>query len=431
MYYENEKTEYKLRFSDDVLKEVVAFANTSGGAVYIGVDNEGNKVGAGDYDEEYLKITNAIRDSILPDVTVFVKYEACENGVIAVHVAEGSNKPYYIRSKGLRPGGVYVRHGASSVPASHEAIRTMIKESDGDSFEEMRSTDQELTFEFATEAFKRYGTEFGPEKFRTLGITKDGMFTNLGLLLSDSCRHTTKVAVFADEERTVFRDSREFGGSILRQFEDAAAYLALCNRTGSVISGLTRTDTRDYPEETVREALLNALVHRDYSFSGSIIINITETKAEFISLGGLVPGLTKEDVMMGISQPRNKNLAEVFHRLRLIESYGTGIRRVFKLYEGFPVQPSIEVSAGAFKMVLPNMNAEPPADNAPTREVTGQMKKVLSYLDEYGTISDSEVESLLDVKRTRAYLLMREMSEMGLICCEGRGKDKKYQYQAG
>ena len=210
-------------------------------------------------------------------------------------------------------------------------------------FEEMRTVQQDLTFDEAAVAFKRYKVDFSEDKYIALGLRNihDDQYTNLALLLSDQCQHTTKIAVFNDESCTEFRDSKEFGGSIFKQFENSINYLALCNRTVSTIKGVVRTDKQDYPEEAIREALLNALVHRDYSFSGSIIINVNDSKMEFISLGGLLPGLSTEDIRLGVSQPRNKKLAEIFHRLRLIESYGTGIRRIFKLYANCPVQPSI------------------------------------------------------------------------------------------
>ena len=195
----------------------------------------------------------------------------------------------------------------------------------------------------------------------------------------------------------------------------------------------------DYPAlttddlEAIREALLNALVHRDYSFSGSIIINVNDSKMEFISLGGLLPGLSTEDIRLGVSQPRNQKLAEIFHRLRLIESYGTGIRRIFKLYANCPVQPSIEATTNAFRIVLPNMNAvsagtEIAAESKPAAPViTPQMKIVLDYLKEYGEMRDEELQELLHIKKTRAYLLTRQMNEEGLIKVVGRGAEKTYR----
>ena len=434
MQYESERIEYKSQMLEDLYKEVIAFANTDGGVIYIGIDNEGNLTGIDDVDETYTRLTNGIRDAIAPDVTMFVRYVLQDNKVIRIEVGEGSYKPYYLKAKGIKPTGVYVRQGASSVQASPDQIRRMIKESDGDNYEDSRSLDQDLTFSAAETAFQRYGVEFSIEKYRTLGITQNDIFTNLALLLSDQCLHTTKIAVFKDEFCTEFRDSKEFGGSVFKQFEDSVTYLALCNRTASTIKGVVRTDKKDYPEEAIREALLNAIVHRDYSFSGSIIINVNDSKMEFISLGGLLPGLSTEDIRIGVSQPRNKKLAEVFHRLRLIESYGTGIRRIFKLYENCPIQPVIEVTANAFKIVLPNMNAcgavakrvPEAAEKAPVA-ITPQMKTVLDYLAEYGEMTDEDLQELLNIKKTRAYLLARQMNENGLIDIIGRGAAKKYK----
>ena len=434
MQYESERIEYKSQMIDDIYKEVIAFANTDGGVIYLGIDDKGNLIGIDNVDETYTRLTNGIRDAIAPDVTMFVRYVLQNNKVIQIEVAEGSYKPYYLKSKGMKPAGVYVRQGTSSVQASPEQIRQMIKESDGDSYEDSRSLEQDLTFHAAETAFERYGIEFSVEKYRALGITQNDIYTNLALLLSDQCHHTIKVAVFKDEFCTEFRDSKEFGGSVFKQFEDVVNYLALCNKTVSTIKGLVRTDKQDYPEEAIREALLNALVHRDYSFSGSIIINVNDSKMEFISLGGLLPGLSTEDIRIGVSQPRNKKLAEIFHRLRLIESYGTGIRRIFKLYENCPVRPSIEATANAFRIVLPNMNTcgsiaeriPEAAEKAPVT-VTPQMKTVLDYLAEYGEMTDEDLQELLNVKKTRAYLLARQMHENGLIEIVGRGAEKKYK----
>jgi len=434
MIFESENIEFKMQMVDDIYKEVIAFANTDGGVIYVGIDDNGNAVGLDDVDETYTRITNGIRDAIQPDVTMFIKYVLQDNKVIRIEVGEGSYKPYYLKSKGMKPTGIYVRQGTSSVQASPEQIRRMIKESDGDNYEDTRCLEQELTFDAARTAFQRYGVEFSVEKYRALGITQNEVFTNLAMLLSDQCLHTTKIAVFKDEYCTEFRDSKEFGGSVFNQFENAVNYLALCNKTASVIKGVVRTDKQDYPEEAIREALLNALVHRDYSFSGSIIINVNDSKMEFISLGGLLPGLSTEDIRIGVSQPRNKKLAEIFHRLRLIESYGTGIRRIFKLYENCPAQPIIEVTNNAFKIVLPNTNAtdvlaenkQNSAIKTPTA-ITTQMKTVLDYLSEYGEIGEEELQELLNVKRTRAYLVARQMCEADLIVTIGRGVNKKYR----
>ena len=403
MANETEKLEFKEIATDDLYKEVIAFANTYGGTILLGINKSGEVAPLVNIDDTYTSVTNGIRDAIAPDVTVFVKYALENNGIIRIEVGEGSYKPYYLKSKGLKPSGVYIRHGASSVQASPEQIRQMIKNADGDIFEELRSMEQALTFDSCANVFKKHGMAFGEEKFNVLGIRSHapGMYANLGLLLSDQCHHSIKVAVFSDEQNTVFRDRKEFTGSVFEQMEGAFAYLQLCNQNRSVIDGIARTDYWDYPKDALREALINAVIHRDYSFSGSIIINVNEKRMEFISIGGLLPGLLPEDIRNGISQLRNRNLAEVFHRLNFIESYGTGIRKIFSLYDDCPEKPNITVTPNSFKITLPNMNIAKKQD-ASIYVITPQMRQMLDCLSENQEITDAELQQVLGIISGRA-----------------------------
>ena len=344
-----------------------------------------------------------------------------------------------MKSKGIKSNGVYVRQGASSVQASPEQIRRMIKDSDGDIFEEMRTVVLELSFEEAKHTFTRYKVDFSKEKYIALGLRNidDDQYTNLAMLLSDQCQHTTKIAVFGDEANITFKDAKEFFGSIFKQLDGSYAYLTLCNRTAATFKGLERVEISDYPEAALREALLNALVHRDYSYSGSIIINVNDFCIEFISISGLLPGLSTDDIRNGISQPRNRKLAEIFHRLKLIESYDTGIRKIYALYKNCAVQPRIEVTTNTFKLILPNMNAHSAiaehvseASEKTPVIITPQMKMVIDYLNEYGEMTEEDLQELLNIKKTRAYLLTRQMSEnmrrrLGIVDNMGKSDKKK------
>lgn len=427
--FETEKIEYKQEVTNDIYKEVIAFANTDGGTIYVGLDNEGRVVGTEDIDNIYTKLTNGIRDAIKPDVTVFIKYTITDEGVIKIDVNEGSYKPYYLSSKGIKSSGVYIRQGTSSVQASYEKIRQMIKLSDGDNFEEFRSLEQDLTFNNADLAFRNYGVEFPKEKFKALSIVNplDDMYNNLALLLSDQCLHSIKVATFADCYNLEFRDAKEFKGSIFKQLNDTFDYLSLSNKTKSSIYGLERIESVDYHDYVLREALLNAIIHRDYSFSGSIIININSERIEFISLGGILPGLSEDDIKNGISQPRNKNLADIFYRMRLIESYGTGLRRIFYAYHDLSVKPKLEITPNTFKLIIPNMNSVPCKKEVPYRKyLTVQEESIMNYIVENKKINNEETEQLLNLKSTRVYNILKKMCDEGLIYQVGRGKDKSF-----
>lgn len=412
---EDAKTEFKREYTADIKKEVIAFANTNGGVIYIGRDSDGSIYPLANIDEVLTQITNSVRDAILPDVTVFLSYDVLDSG-IKITVQEGTNKPYYLSDKGIKPSGVYVRQGASSVPASFEQIRQMIKLTDDDKYEAARSLTQELTFTAAQEEFSRNDAEFGLNQQRSLGlIGPDGLYTNLGLLLSDQCVHTVKFAVFSGTDKGEFRTRKEIGGSIFKQLRGAFDFLSLANNVKATFSGIDRIDKYDYPEEALREAVLNALIHRDYSFSGSIIVTIYDDRMEFVSLGGLVPGLRKEDLFVGISQPRNEKLANVFYRLKHIEAYGTGIRKIMKHYEDLAIKPEITVTNAAFVLTLPNMNYAASLKNGNGSSLSKQQKKVIKYLDSADFITNEIVQELLNIKQTRAYGIIRGMLDSGLI----------------
>ena len=232
---ENKTTEFKREYVDDIKYAVVAFANTDGGKIYIGINDNGSVQGIENTDETMLRLTNMIRDSIRPDVTMFTEctVEAMEGkAVVVLTVQRGTARPYYLAGKGIRPEGVYVRQSASSVPASETAILNMIKETSGDRYEDARSINQQLTFEKAESYFAKRNLPLGDQQKRTLNIIgSDGTYTNLGMLLSDQCVHTIKLAVFDGSKKSVFRDRKELSGSLLTQLEDAYCCIDQFNRT--------------------------------------------------------------------------------------------------------------------------------------------------------------------------------------------------------
>ena len=357
-----------------------------------------------------------IRDSIRPDVTMFTEcaIETIEEKpVVVLTVQRGTARPYYLAGKGIRPEGVYVRQSASSVPASETAILNMIKETSGDRYEDARSINQQLTFEKTESYFAKRSLPFGDQQKRTL--------------------NTIKLAVFDGSKKSVFRDRKELSGSLLTQLEDAYSYIDQFNHTRAEFEGLERIDRRDYPSEALREALLNAITHRDYSFSSSTLISIFDDRIEFVTIGGLVRGLTFDDIMLGVSALRNPNLANVFYRLKLIEAYGTGILKINESYADFAVKPQFEVTDNAFKITLPNINyagarkdvtATAPlkvADKAERREI------LIRLAGKQGYIIRKDVEAELKVSQATAILILRDMVEKGLLIKEGSGKQQKYR----
>lgn len=440
MFVENKTTEFKREYVEDIKNTIVAFANCEGGTLYIGVDDNGTACGVNNVDDTMLRVTNAIRDAVRPDITMFVECRndvMDEKSIVCVTVQRGTARPYYLRGKGIRPEGVYVRQGASTVPATDAAILNMIKETSGDSYEAARSLEQNLTFNKAADFFQKRKVEFEKAQMRTLHlIGEDDTYTNLAFLLSEQCTHMIKLAVFEGSKKSVFKDRRELSGSLLEQLEEAFDYIDRYNRTRAEFFGLDRLDMRDYPPEAIREALLNAIVHRDYSFSGATLISIFEDRIEFVTIGGLVKGIALDDVMLGVSVLRNQYLANIFYRLRLIEAYGTGILKINECYNDYAVKPVVETTNNAFKITLPNTNFHAEEQKASNNSKTGgstsvtkkeeRMNAILELCRSNGSIVRSDIEMALGVSQSTAILLLRELTDDGILIKKGKTKNLRY-----
>ena len=427
IFQESETVE--LKEIDDIKKEIIAFANGEGGRLYIGVRDDGTVIGLENVDNVSLQISNMVRDAIKPDLTMFLHYKTIEieeKQVLEIEIQRGTERPYYIAKKGLRPEGVYVRQGYSSVPANDTAIRRMIKETDGDRFEEMRSLEQNLTFVETSREFARRNVEFGLHQMKTLKLLNyDGIYTNLGLLLSEQCKHTIKVAVFQGADQSVFKDRREFSGSLFKQLNEVYEYIDMHNQTQSTFNKLLRIDTRDYPEDALREALLNLMVHRDYGFQASALISIYEDRIEFVSVGGLVSGIDLEDIMMGISVCRNQNLANVFYRLQLIEAYGTGIRKILNAYHDVKQKPEIQHTQNAFKIILPNRNQS--LERKEEYEVLSKTEQqIIELMKQNGKLSRKEIETKLELSTSTVLRLLKKLTEKNLVVQNREGRKVNY-----
>lgn len=435
---EGKNIEFKRQYTDDIKYAVLAFANTEGGTLYIGINDDGSVEGVENPDAVMLQVMNMIRDNIRPDITVAVdcSTELMENKhVVVLIIQRGVARPYYLANKGIRPAGVYVRQGASSVPASETAILQMIKESSGDIYEEARSLNQNLTFKEAEAYFAKKHLQFGDAQKRTLQlISADGTYSNLGMLLSDQCISIIKLAVFEGSKKTVFHDRKELSGSLFKQLEDAYAYINQFNYTRSEFPGLERVDTRDYPPEAVREALLNAVIHREYGIGGPTLISIFDDRIEFVTIGGLVKGLSLADIKLGVSMLRNKNLANVFYRLHLIEAYGTGLLKIDECYADCAVKPQLLATDNAFKLVLPNINFAAKrvknyslADESKTASKKEERYQiVLELARQNSLVTRSMIEKALHVSTSTAVLVLKKMLQLGLLKKYGEGRNVSY-----
>lgn len=417
---ESTTMEFKRELNDSIIKETIAFANTNGGTLIIGYNDDGSVKGLENAKEDFDKISSKLHDSIEPDIS-FLLAPRIENedgkDIIIVEVLQGTSKPYFIKSKGMTPDGVFVRVGATTQHATRDTIRDMLLESSGITFEKNISNNQDLTFLYTERIFKEKNIAFGNREKKTLGIINDNnKYTNLGLLLSDQCPYTIKMAVYKDNTKVEFVDRKETAeSSVLEQLEDTEKYLRLNNKIGGKIQGMERIDTYDYPEESIREILFNCIGHRNYEIPGSTLVHIFNNRIEFLSLGGLVKNLTIEDIKLGSSSSRNPKLVSIFHRLGLVEAYGSGIPRMLELYNNSSTTPKIQVAPNSFLVIMPKLL------------IKDEFSKIIEYLKNNNIATREDIGKLLDTKKNTTVTILNEMIEKNIIEKEGKARNIIYR----
>ncbi|MCD7950950.1 MAG: putative DNA binding domain-containing protein [Erysipelotrichaceae bacterium] len=360
-YEESNLVELKRLLDDDMKSEIISFLNSYiGGTIYVGVDDDGSiyPLSISQRDENESKIINWIRDeAIYPNCSDYIKFHYNEDGVLEINIESGKEKPYYIKSKGLKPSGVYIRYGRNKTQATQQEIARMIRERDDIPYESLVSKNQNLTFITLKNKFEEMGMDFGKFKPITSGFIIEGKYTNVAYWFSDQYQVETKMAVYQGLSRNIFRSKKEYDGSIISQIDHALDYFDLCNEIRVVINGdPTRKEIPSYKKRAAREAILNCYCHRDFSRRSNIKIEFFDNRLEILSPGGFYDGLTLEKALNGEQSFRNEYVVRLLYKLGYIENYASGLTRIFDEYAFELDEPQIITSDTSFKVILPNKN---------------------------------------------------------------------------
>lgn len=372
---ESKNIEYKVVVpdkSEKYMKTVVAFANTQGGRLVIGIDDKTRKVVGVDNDSLFQTmdaLTNAISDSCEPQIIPDIEPQTVDGKtVIVITVEAGKNRPYYIKSKG-KEKGTYIRVAGTSRLAYSEKISELEMEGARISWDELTCVGYKVTEEATQvlckdiEAFRKKAglSEYNVRKEQLFNWkilkNKDGniLASNAYVLLTSDYFpfSKTQCAVFKGTDRTVFLDKREYTGPIYKQIESAVDFVLRNIRLGATIDGLVRRESYELPLEAIREMIINAHCHRNLLDESCIQVAIYDDRLEVTSPGGLYNGLTYEEVMSGHSKIRNKLIANIFSQMGLVEAWGSGIRRIMGAAReyGLPV-PTVEVFDDMFRVNL-------------------------------------------------------------------------------
>ena len=372
---ESKNIEYKITLpdkSEKYMKTIVAFANTQGGKLIVGIDDKTHEI-VGVANEILFQlmdgIANAISDSCMPQIIPDIEPQTIDGKtVIIVSIEAGKNRPYYLKSKG-KENGTYIRMAGTSRQAFPEKIRELEMEGARISWDELTCVGYPVSKE-ATEKLcsnienfreKAGMTERSVKKEQLINwkILKQSegqlLATNAyALLTSDYFPFSkTQCAVFKGTDRAVFLDKREFTGPIYTQIEEAVDFVLRNIRLGATIDGLVRKEKYELPPEAIREMIINAHCHRNLLDESCIQVAVYDDRLEVTSPGGLYNGLTYEEVMNGHSKIRNKAIANIFSQMGLVEAWGSGIKRIFDAAKEYDLpEPKFQEFDNMFRVEL-------------------------------------------------------------------------------
>ncbi len=373
---ESRNVEFKEKLpekSERYTKTIVAFANTQGGRLIIGVDDETREVVGVDREESVFKImdsiSNAVSDSCTPQIVPDMELQTVDGRtIIVVSVAPGPNRPYYLRTKG-KEAGTFIRVAGTTRPAHPDKIKELEMEGARVSWDELTCIGYKVTecaIEKLCEDIMAYRKKAGlperrveKEQLVNWGLLKNEDGSSLAsnafvLLTSDFFPFSkTQCAVFKGTERNVFLDKREYTGPIYEQIEEATAFVLRNIRLGARIEGLVRKESYELPVEAIREMIINAHCHRNLWDDSCIQVAVYDDRLEVTSPGGLFNGLTYEEIMNGHSKLRNRAIANIFNQMGLVESWGTGIRRIMMAAESYTLPvPEVQAFDDMFRVNL-------------------------------------------------------------------------------
>lgn len=418
---ENRQLEYKETITNTYLKTVSAFANYDGGSILFGVNDAGEVVGISDIEQKCLDIENSINDNIKPQPDYCI--EIINNGkTISLNVRPGVNKPY------LYKGKAYKRNDTSTIEVDQIELKRLILAGENKDYEELPSHDQNLEFSYLEQ-----------ELISKTGIKKLNIDILKTLnLYSDNSGYNIAAAIVSDKNDLPGIDIAKFGEtisifqkrktlehqSIIRSFYEAVEMYKDYYQYEKV-EGFERKLIEIIPEEAFREALANAIIHRVWDINSHIRVSMFDDHVEIVSVGGLPNSVTVESYLSGdLSVLRNPIIANVFHRLNLIEKFGTGIRRIKEAYANSQIKPAFEVTENIIKVTLPLM--------CENMDLTQDEFAVYSVLSKNinKPISEIMASPSIEFGKSKVTEILKRLANKKLVDIEGTGRGTKYRIKS-
>ena len=414
MERESRTLEYKESVSKSFLKTVSAFANYGTGKIIFGISDSLETKEINNPIQTCLDIENAINDSIKPIPPFFL--EINKDKTITLTVKEGLDKPYLYNNKAYR------RSDSATVEVDRTALKRLILEGTNQSYDELISKNQNLTFEYLEKVLvdKLGIQEFNTDTLKTLQLMNfDNTINNAGALFAD--KNSFKgidIVRFGDSINEITNRITLENMSILNQFNKTMEVFELYYEV-EVIDGFERKKVELIPNNAFREAIANALVHRLWDVDANIKVSMYKDKIEISSPGGLPNDLDEEDYLNGgISVLRNPIIGNIFFRLNYIEKFGTGIKRINDAYRNSFLKPTYRLTDHVISITLPSVNG--------VLKLNENETTLLKHLSGGKLLSRVQLEELSGLSKTQTIRALNSLIEKEYVVSSGTGRNSKY-----
>lgn len=428
---EGKNLEFKVQLpnSNALAKTIVAFSNAGGGKLIIGVNDQGEMIGLEpevNIFELKDQVASIIYDTCYPTILPDIYTTTIDNHLfLIIEVYRGNLLPYYLKNKG-KSEGVYIRVGATNRKASHENILDLERQRRNISFDQEANREVDynlLDLSLLEDHFRKAGKALDRSVMKNLKliIEENGtLYPSNGLLiLLGEFEHVRmKCSRFKGNAMDVFLDRKEYDGDLLIQLENAEKFIKNHIRLGSEIKGLQREDEYEIPLEAIRESLVNAVVHRDYSNDGrDIKVGIYDNIVNIVSPGSFPSTITQEDILEGRSEIRNKVIARVLKELNYIEQWGSGIRRIKSSCQAKGLKEPEIIEKGDFVSV--SLYRELDFQKDKNEEILSSREpeeSILRYLkSNQNKITTKETKVLLGLGERRSREILKDMIDKNIL----------------
>src|SRR6056297_313594 len=430
---ENKYLEYKQIYTKNLLKTVSAFANYHDGIIVIGITDSIKVLGVKKPDEVRLKIENAINDNIEPKPLYEIEKKSYKDKIIILlKVYKGDYTPYTYKNK------AYKRMDTSTVETDRHSYEELILQGRNLSFEDLEAKDQNLSFNYFERKLKKIlGIKnLSEDLLITLKLKNNGKYNNTAALLSDDNyfqSSTIHLVKYIDNSLNNIEDKRSLEGiSNIEQFDLCLQFCEKHINIEEKIEGAYRKTYEEIPIIALREAIANMIVHRDYSKDREARIEIFKDNISIVSPGGLPIGISEEEYIEGkISVPRNRILADIFQRLKIIERLATGIRRIKESYKDFVMKPEFDVTENTITVILPktrNYIDNKEIDNKKNLDNFSKIEKqIYNIIIEFQPISRAKIQEKIGLSKSQTIEYINNLIEKRRIRKIGKGRSVKYK----